>query len=388
MTGGRRLIVVGGAAVLAAAVAVAVMAWALGEDSDSAPADGGETPGPGASATVAGSPTVTPSAPFVGTLNGTAIDPGWRGPPPFEVCPEVGLEPVSPVELLQGTVAGQDRLRVDPALMPEGVAQAEAPGGFACRGNLVEVAWAFSVAPGTADANPGGGTVFVRRVVGNEPLQHGAPAERWSAATIGRQPAVVLRAVVEEEGRQFGECLAAFYDAETDVLTTVVAVAANGAFCVRVAESVARADPPVIRRDGRFAPIQLEETVFAYPIVDEFETEGTEIFDTGTEASIKWIPGRPTVTFQGHGEYDPATGGTVYDRGWNEIAGYLGQTDRLARRAAGLPYYAPGEAPPTGPPPARPPGQGCSGPQCPTPTPPTNPPSTAGRTDSGCSRRS
>jgi hypothetical protein len=371
VTNGRRLVVVGGVVVAALAVAAAVV-WALAwvGGSDSTPADGGETPGPGASATVAGSPTVTPSATFVGTLNGIAIDPGWRGRTPFEVCPEVGIEPVSPVELLQGTVAGQDRLRVDPALMPGGVAQAEAPEAFACRSHLVDLTLKFTVEPGTADANPGGGTVFVRRALGKEPLQHGAPAERWSATTIGRHPAVVLRAVVEQEGRQFGECLAAFYDAETDVLTTVVAVAANGAFCVRVAESVARGDPPVIRRDGRFAPIQLEETVFAYPIVDEFGTKGIEIFETATEASVKWIPRRPTVIFQGHGEYDRATGGTVYDRGWNEMAGYLGQTDRLARLAAGLPYYDPGEAPPTGPPPARPPGPGCSAPQCPTPTPP------------------
>jgi hypothetical protein len=374
MASSGRLGVFGGAAAVAVAVAVVAVVWAMtGDPGGPHPRlsgeGAGEEPEAAASATVTVPPTGGAGEPFAGTLNGIAIDPEWPGRTPYEVCPDVGLEPAHSAELLI-TLAAAGPLRIDPGLMPEGVTPTGVPEGFSCRDTLVEARWDFAVEPGTADANPGGGTVSVRRAVGKEPLQHGASAERWLATTIGAHPGVLLRAVVEEEGQQFGECLAAFYDSETDVLTTVIAVAANGAFCLRVAEAVARGDRPVFRRDGRFAPIRLKDTVFAYPIVDEFGAAGIEIFEAASEASIGWVPGRPYAIFQGRGEYDPATGGTVYDRGWNEIAGYLGQTDRLARLAAGLPYYDADEARPAGPPPTAPPGQGCSGPQCPTPTPP------------------
>jgi hypothetical protein len=100
-------------------------------------------------------------------------------------------------------------------------------------------------------------------------------------------------------------------------------------------------------------------------------THGVEIFDTVTEASYGWIPGRGAATFMGHPEIDPACDCETWDLGWYRISGYAYNTEAMQRLLDGQPWQDPSV--PTGPPPSVRPG-GCSGPQCPTPSPPTQTP--------------
>jgi hypothetical protein len=128
------------------------------------------------------------------------------------------------------------------------------------------------------------------------------------------------------------------------------------------------APPPTITRDPNWGTVQLAGTVFAYPIVDEFQTRGIEIFDTITQASYGWIPGRPPAIFMGYPEYDPACDCEVADSGWTRISAFTAEPVRLAYLTYGLPYH---NEPPTGPPPTEPPGGTCSPVEedCPPPIP-------------------
>jgi hypothetical protein len=118
--------------------------------------------------------------------------------------------------------------------------------------------------------------------------------------------------------------------------------------------------------------VQLDDTVLARPIVDEFGTRGIEIFDTVTEASYGWIPGRSPAVFQGNAERDPECDCDVYGRGWARVMAYAQNTEALERLNAGLPYEDPSR--PTSPPSSIPDDR-CSGadPDCPTPAPPRTP---------------
>lgn len=175
---------------------------------------------------------------FTGVLNGISVDPDWKGRTGFDVCPEVGLAPVAPGILLD-TVAAPGPLQIDPGSMPPGITPVQQPHAFACRGILAEVTWQFHVEAGTPHANPGGGAVIIRRVHGNIPVAHSASTDRWETATIGGQSAVVVKPIVEVGEKQFGECVAAWYDPKTDVFSTITGVAANAEFCIAVAEAVA-----------------------------------------------------------------------------------------------------------------------------------------------------
>jgi hypothetical protein len=129
---------------------------------------------------------------------------------------------------------------------------------------------------------------------------------------------------------------------------------------------------PVIQPDTSRSPVELEPGVFARPIVDEFGTQGIEIFDVATEASFGWIPGRDPAVFQGNPERDAGCACEVYGRGWTRVMAFAGDEDALARLNSGLSYEDPDR--PVGPPPALPVDR-CSGddPACPTPAPPRSP---------------
>lgn len=122
-------------------------------------------------------------------------------------------------------------------------------------------------------------------------------------------------------------------------------------------------------RDNSRLTTQLASTVFAFPIIDEFGTPGIEIFDATTSASFAWIPGRSPLIFQGASEIDASCNCEVYGRGFDRIQGFTGDPERLARLAAGKPYFDPGELPTAPASPISRAGR-CSGPQCPTPSPP------------------
>lgn len=174
---------------------------------------------------------------FKGTLNGIDIDADWPGRTALDVCPAVGLNPVDPSVLL-ATVVAPGPLRIDPRLLPKGVTTSDPPDAFACRGALADVVWKFHAEPGIPGVNPGGSPVLVRRIMGKEPLQHSAPRDRWATATVRGVDAVVLRPIIEADGKEFGECVVALYNAKTDAFTTVIAAAANAQFCLDVAEAV------------------------------------------------------------------------------------------------------------------------------------------------------
>jgi hypothetical protein len=126
---------------------------------------------------------------------------------------------------------------------------------------------------------------------------------------------------------------------------------------------------PEIRPDASRPIVPLDDAVLARPIVDEFGTKGIEIFDTVTEASYGWIPGRSPAVFQGNAERDPGCDCDVYGRGWARVMAYAQNVEALQRLNAGQPYEDPSR--PTSPPSSIPDDR-CSGadPDCPTPSPP------------------
>ena len=149
------------------------------------------------------------------------------------------MEPAAPRTEIE-TVAAAGPLQIDPKSLPSGIAPTSVPEAFLCRGELAQDSWTFSVAAGVPEANEGGSNLFIARFRGLEPIAHSGPAERWRPAVVNGLPAVVLDSIVSVGTKQFGGCFAAVYDREADVMTTVNAGAANGPFCLRIAEVVTK----------------------------------------------------------------------------------------------------------------------------------------------------
>lgn len=174
---------------------------------------------------------------FRGALNGFEIDPEAPGQSPAELCPPSGLSLPAPDKSLS-IVIDPGPLRINPGQLPPGVNGHELPEAYTCKGALAQVAWLFSVLPGTEHVNPGGSDLLIQRVRGRQPVIHEAPADRWAETTVGGLPAVVSRPVVVVGDREFGDCFLATYDPASDVMTTISASAATSEFCELIAQEV------------------------------------------------------------------------------------------------------------------------------------------------------
>jgi hypothetical protein len=176
---------------------------------------------------------------FAGQLNGYTIDPGWKGRSPFDLCPGTGLHPPEPARVLE-TVVGNGPMQIDPRRLPAGVTPESPPDSFLCGNELMQVVWSFDVKAGTPDVNEGGSGLDIWRIRGLDPIQWGAPIERWKAITIAGRPAVLSGPIVTVGTKQFGSCFLGIYDREADVLTGIVGTSANEPFCIKVGEALFR----------------------------------------------------------------------------------------------------------------------------------------------------
>lgn len=176
---------------------------------------------------------------FVGELNGFTIDPAMEGRSPYEICPGQGLHPPRPGEEFAAVVA-EGPLQIDPAELPEGTEPHGPPSSFFCGEDVATVVWVFRVRAGTPGVDEGGTLLEVARVRGMERVNHSAPGERWAAATIVGERAVVSKPVIAVGGKVVGSCYVAVYQPETDVMTSVLALSASEEFCISVAETMLR----------------------------------------------------------------------------------------------------------------------------------------------------
>jgi hypothetical protein len=168
--------------------------------------------------------------PFVGDLSGYHIDVTAQGRTPFDACPGVGLNPPPPGQAIATVSVGP--LRIEPSRLPASLTATDPPEVFLCRGEVAQVGWTFHIAPGSPNANAGGGSAFISRVRGLAPIQHGASQAQWTAVTVGGLPAVLARPAAT-----IGSCFVAVYQPETDVLTTVQAAGAEALFCMALVEA-------------------------------------------------------------------------------------------------------------------------------------------------------
>ena len=178
------------------------------------------------------------SPPFRGVLNGFEIVPGGEGQAErtaLEVCPETGLASPDPRELVP-IVAAPGPLQVDPEAIGLDISAEELPTAFLCKGELAIVIWPLFAAPGTADVNPGGSPVIVKRIHGRDTVIHSAPKHRWLETTVNGLPALVSGPIVSTGETQFGSCFATVYSDETGTMTSVSAPAADSDFCLAVIE--------------------------------------------------------------------------------------------------------------------------------------------------------
>lgn len=189
--------------------------------------------------TVAPIPTpAAPPPPFIGTLNGIAIDPTKDTGNGFDACPGTGLTTPSSVPEIESLVFGTGPLRIDPARLPAGATRINAPDVFLCKGEVFSAAAYFILAPGTANVNPGGGGLDITRLSRFDYVRFSAPASSWSATTIGGQPAVTALVTLPTGAIS---CFTAVVDHSTGHATFVFAhAAANKSVCESVAEGQLR----------------------------------------------------------------------------------------------------------------------------------------------------
>ena len=201
---------------LFAGLLLAVLATACSGGGSNPSATATEMPAATGTTTVA-LPTATSTSvpPFVGTLNGLAIDPSWRGRTPLELCPSGTIAPAPP-----GTAETVTRavgpVRIDPSRLPAGTVSVVTPDAFLCDGALVQVSWALRVP--TPQGTPGA-PVFISRIRGLEPIQQAAPIGAWQAITIKGHAGVGFAGTDSPAGH----CWVGLYDDSSDVFTTVSA---------------------------------------------------------------------------------------------------------------------------------------------------------------------
>lgn len=175
---------------------------------------------------------------FTGILNGLAVDPDWPGRSALEFCPgDGGLRRAEPDVYLSIAVESPDT-GVNPTDLPDGVMPLSSPDVFLCGDNIAQLSWVFSVAEGTPHVNEGGSNLYIGRTKGKDPIIHAAPSSRWQPVNIEGLAAVLAGPIVKSGIKQYGSCFVAMYDPTTDIMTSVLATAANEEFCVAVAESV------------------------------------------------------------------------------------------------------------------------------------------------------
>jgi hypothetical protein len=181
-------------------------------------------------------PTPTPEPSFVGEINGISIDPGWPGRSALEACPPDGMT-LPDAGTFEEVVTASGPLQVDPGRLPLGLATSIELNVFLCKGSPGQVAWLFSIPPNTRNVNPGGGSFFIHRFIGKEPVQQAGPRTRWSEVTIAGHPGVVL-SLPNPVGRDTPGCHLTFYDAGTDAMSQVMATTANNDFCIEIARAL------------------------------------------------------------------------------------------------------------------------------------------------------
>jgi len=239
-------------AALVATTAFAVTYRVRGTDP---PIRAGEPP-PGADTATTPVPGVTPDASrpesflpyvdadnakprFVGELNGFTIDPSYPGRTSKGACPPGGFVYTEPAKAIE-VATSPGPMRVDPAGISGAIISESLPESWSCRGELAQVVWNLRVNTGTEGVGPAGALLMIHRIRGLEPIQRGAPEERWTAATVAGSPAVVASPILAIDGLYVGECYVAVYQPLTDVLTEVLATRASAEFCLAAAEAIVR----------------------------------------------------------------------------------------------------------------------------------------------------
>jgi DNA-binding CsgD family transcriptional regulator/heat shock protein HslJ len=178
-------------------------------------------------------PASTPPVPeepaFEGTLAGIDIRTQQRDISPFEICPGVGLEPMTGSEA-RALVAGDGPLSIDLAALPGTVTLNPnvPPDVFTCRGGPVSVHATFSVAPGTAGVNAGGGSVLVGRITGPPQLASSHPRSAWTEVAVAGGTGIVLTTPTGSRGEG---CVAAYWDEAGSVFTWIHGLTADAPFC-------------------------------------------------------------------------------------------------------------------------------------------------------------
>jgi hypothetical protein len=173
---------------------------------------------------------------FVGTLNGIAIDPDARGRSAIEVCPPSGMTSPDP-GTFASVASAPGPLQIDPTRFPAGLAPQAIPEVFLCDGEPAQVLWIASIAAGTENVNPGGGSVAVYRITRIEPVRRTAPLANWQPVEIDGAPGVLLT-FPGRVNPAFPGCELTFHQPDTGVTTSVHASTANPAFCPDVAKAL------------------------------------------------------------------------------------------------------------------------------------------------------
>ncbi len=181
-------------------------------------------------------PTPTPDPPFEGTLAGIQIMAQTDDISPFEICPEVGLEPLTVPEA-QALVAADGPFTMNLAALPAGVTLSDlaGPDVFTCRAEPVSVLAGFRLEPGTADVSPGGGTVLVSRTTGPPQLGRSYPRNAWAEIPIAEGTGLVLTTPTGSRG---AGCSAAYWDEAAGIFTWVSASAADAPLCERMLRAI------------------------------------------------------------------------------------------------------------------------------------------------------
>ena len=181
-------------------------------------------------------PAVTPQPVFVGEINGVRVDPNDPGLTAFDVCPGTGMS-LPPPGTFEQFATAPGPLQVDPSRLPPGITSLEIPAVFLCQGAPAQIAWIFTIAAGTPNVDPGGGSLTISRLAAKSRVASSGPAANWQPISFGQVNGALLRGS-NPASPQFPGCLLALYNAQTNVTTEVLAPTGNTDFCMETARSL------------------------------------------------------------------------------------------------------------------------------------------------------
>ena len=181
-------------------------------------------------------PSPTPEPIFVGEINGVRIDPNDPGLTAFDVCPGTGMSSPPPATFEQVATA-PGPLQIDPNRLPPGITSLAPPDVFLCKGAPAQIAWIFTIAAGTPNVNPGGGSLTISRIAAKSRVASSGPASNWQPVSIGQAHGAVLRGSNPASPR-FPSCVLALYNPQDNVTTEVFAPTGNSDFCTEIARKL------------------------------------------------------------------------------------------------------------------------------------------------------